>query len=137
MSNYVVFRSPTGIRAVELGAPGTGVPEGQAMRDDEKFGVVVDDVPSPEAAIWRAALEYHEDAIAGLMKVLVFYLDEIDWDRDSTKGAEVVDEVFKSLHRLHKEGLSCTQELEDLTPHWSVPEEEVEPEENLEQLTLI
>jgi len=137
MSSYAVFRSPSTIRAVKLGAPGTGMPEGQNMRDDEHFGVTVDSVSSPEEAIWKASLEYHEDVVSGLINILGLYLNKIDWDRDSTFNAKDVDEVFKNLNRLHEEGLFCTRELKDLTPHWTIPAEVVEPTTSPDQLTLI
>ena len=136
MANYAVFRSPSTVRAVKLGKPGTGIPEGQNKRDDERFGVTVDSVSSPEEAIWKASLEYHGDVIAGLITILGVHLNEVDWDRDGT-NAECVDSIFRSLKHLHAEGLLCTRELKHLTPHWTVPTQDVEPTPNPDQLTLI
>lgn len=103
-SDFVVFRSETGsIRAVPTIA-GKGVPEEHKMRKDDTFGVVIDQVASPEIAIWKAALTYHEEAFNALDEMLNFYLEKIDWDRDSL-DAERVDEALESLKRFRLEQL--------------------------------
>lgn len=137
--DYVVFRSDSGVRAVQV-ERGKGVPKEHQMKTDEGeyFGVVVGDAPSPEAAIWRAALEFHSNLIEGLVEVLGLYLEEIGWDRDRPLYPEHIDEVFKALKSFREEGVVCTKDLGlDLEKEWPVPVEAAAPEHNPDQLSLL
>lgn len=141
MHHYVVFRSHANVRAVQV-EPGKGVPSEHQMRIDEGeyFGTVVNDVLTPEAAAWRAALESHAGLIKGLVEVLRLYLEEIDWDRNRpwNPDAERIDELFSLLAHFRKEGVRDAEALGvDLEPHWLVPSPEPAPEENPDQLSLL
>ncbi len=105
LSDFVVFRSNTGsIRAVPT-VRGKGVPKEHQMRKDETFGVVIDQVPSPEVAIWKAALSCHEESFTSLDVILNQYLEEINWDRDRAFDIDRVDEALISLEYFRQEQL--------------------------------
>lgn len=111
LSDFVVFRSNTGsIRAVPT-VRGKGVPKEHQMRKDETFGVVIEQVSSPEVAIWKAALSRHEEAFNSLDVILDQYLEEIDWDRDRAFDADRVDDALTSLESFRREQLRACETI--------------------------
>jgi hypothetical protein len=126
----VVFRAKNGaVRAVQV-ERGKGVPVEHQMRpEEETFAVVIDDVVSPEQAIWRAALECYGEMIGGLVDVLGLYLDEIGHDRDRPIDPEQIDSIFMALERYRAEGIRDAEDIgKDLAAQWPAPESPPEAE---------
>ncbi len=137
MPDFVVFRSKDGVRAIEV-QRGKGVPENHKMRKDEYFGVVVDDVATPEIAVWSAALECHVELIRGLVKVLALYLEEINWDRNQPLFPEEIDEIFHLLQSFRGEKLHDHEALgQDFESEWLPESTEQRPDVAPGQLSLI